>query len=183
MDIRTQGKIGEGVRKVEPVPKSGVSLSLYVKQRNVPHLEGLKGIAAERDVPFSDFLNNAVRQAYFQQRMQVSVTPGAYLAIAAGDLSALRTVRREDGSTELMLNDNVASPEDMDCPDKVHKATVYSVGPALLSRADDEMLDQLLRDPDGDGDGGRRLPGRDGKAGNGSGGGHGMESGGLEPEF
>lgn len=124
-------------RKVEKVV--GCNTSVYVKPRNMPHYEGIKKLAAEEDKSFSEVLNDALRQVYFQKRTQVSVSGAAYLAIANGDLGCLSTVRRGDGGVELVIDEKLASPDTMDCPDRTYPGltcgVAYRKGITYLEKA------------------------------------------------
>ena len=116
----------------------GINKSLYIKSNVVKHHDELCRLAEEEGSSFSEVMNEAIRQAYYQKRTGVWISPGAYLAIANGQLNALECVRSRNGSIDLVLKMEAPSLAG-EGPDHTYpgmkKLTAYSMGTGFLQHA------------------------------------------------
>ena len=99
------------------------------------------------DSSFSDVMNDALEQAYYQKRTGVWVSPGAYLAIANGQLEALECVRSRYGGIDLVLKRDAPAlagdGQDSTYPD-MERDTIYSIGEGMLRNTCDTQMNRNM---------------------------------------
>lgn len=115
--------------------EKGISKSLYIKPNNLKFSRELSKLAEKEGSSFSDAMNEAMQQAYYQKRTGVWISPGAYLAIANGQLEALECVQSRDGGINLMLKREAPALAN-EGPDStfssMEMSTAYTIGEGLL---------------------------------------------------
>lgn len=118
--------------------EKGITKSLYVKPAVLKFCRRLTELAGKEGSSFSDAVNDAIKQAYYQKRTKVWISPGAYLAIANGQLEVLECVRTRNDGIDLMLRKDAPAlaheGQDNTFPD-IDKNTSYSIGEGMLQDA------------------------------------------------
>lgn len=121
--------------------KKGATKTLYVRNSNMKLCENLSMLAEKNESSFSDIMNEAIQQAYYQKRTGVWISPGAYLAIANGELNVLECVRSREGGTDLVLKRTAPglAGEGLDStfPDMTIEAA-YSIGEGRLKNTEEQ---------------------------------------------
>lgn len=83
--------------------KRGITKSVYIKAENIKICDEISKIAEKTDSSFSDIINGALEQVFYQTKTNVWISPKAYKAIADGKLYELECVRPRNGGTELVI--------------------------------------------------------------------------------
>lgn len=117
--------------------QNGMNKSIYIQPGNVAHYNALCKLAEEEGTSFSEIMNEAIKQAYYQRYTHTWISPGAYLAIANGQLEVLECVRSRDNGIDLHLKaDAPKYVQDDEEPDNtfkdINKETAYVIGEGVL---------------------------------------------------